>query len=131
MSVQQGGNFSNQATPSVIADEYVGSNFTQAQPVDGPGGVKVGVRLFPGDDTPRTFRGSCNLTNCHPPPGSVVDPSCNTTVAERGIVSSAETVTVDGDPIVLEHHVNRIHGRYDGTIGAYVYLGSPIDVEVD
>ena len=44
------------------ADEYYRCNFSRYQPVL-DGATFKGHRLFPGDNTPRTFR-SCNLINC-------------------------------------------------------------------
>ena len=56
------GNFRNQETPSLIGIEYECCCFAQSQPID-TASVKTGVRLFPGDDTARTFI-KCNLVNC-------------------------------------------------------------------
>ena len=53
-------NYSHMATPTVVKAAYEGDNFSQAV---------ANTRIFPGDDTPRTFT-RCNLVNCDLPPGS-------------------------------------------------------------
>lgn len=123
----EGQNFRNQATPDIIDDEYVRCTFAQDQPVDVGGGVFEGVRLFPGDDTPRTFT-ECNLCNCEPPPGSTVT-ACNTTIRQTNLESYSETVTVDGDSFTLQHHKHVVHGRW--TPGGYEYKGTPEEIEAD
>ena len=68
-------NFTNMDPAAIpVADEYIQCNFTQHVP-DTSGAQPKGVRLFPGDDTPRIFR-NCNLVNCEPPP---ISPYANST----------------------------------------------------
>lgn len=117
MGITNNENFHNQITPSIAADEYRGCNFSHPSPAVN-GAVVTGVRIFPDDDTPRSFR-DCNLVNCEPPPGSTVD-DCNTALIEYGI-------DIGG---VL---YNRLYGRggmVDG-VWTYKYLPEPIDMEVD
>ena len=120
-------NFSGQETPSIIDTEYEGCNFSQPAPVDSGGGVMVGVRLFPGDDTPRTFT-ECNMVNCEPPPGSTLT-NCNTTIRASSIVASSDTLTIDGVEATLETKVDRIYGRLKD--GAYEYKDTPTDIAVE
>lgn len=84
-------NFSGQATPSIIDIEYQRCNF--AQVLSDPN-LPNRVRLFPGDDTPRTFF-RCNLVNCEVPPGSTVV-KCNTSIVASNMLIGSITVTVDG-----------------------------------
>ena len=121
-------NFSGQQTPSLIDTDYRQCNFCQPAPVDGVG-LKRGVRLFPGDDTPRTFI-DCNLSNCEPPPGSTLT-RCNTVIRESYVHTCTETVTIDGEPVELDHHSDYIYGKFDGDSGEYVYFDAPREVEVD
>ena len=90
-------NFSGQQTPSIVDTEYYRCNFSQPQPVPYRDGLLYGLRIFPGDDTPRTFI-ECNLSNCEFPPGSNII-SCNTAVVSRNQVLESEDVDVDGRPI--------------------------------
>ncbi len=78
-------NFSGQATPSIIDTLYLRCNFAQVEDPNSPGPV----RIFPGDDTPRTFI-QCVLTNCGLPPASEVI----TTVIERKNFSAQSTPSV-------------------------------------
>jgi hypothetical protein len=94
---------------------FEGYNFARTQP-DTTGPEPVGVRLWPGDDTPRTFI-NCNLMNCEVPPGSTVT-DCLTVIMETDIPDYDETLVIDG---VERARVNfkkvRIHGRYvDGVL---------------
>ncbi len=107
-------NFSGQTTPKTIAKEYKECNFTQPQSVK-VGGKMQGVRLFPGDDTPRTFI-DCNMVNCEPPPGSTLT-GCNTVVVER-----------DKD-IGNGKRGDIIHGRFDSGTKGYKYKQAPVVVE--
>ena len=120
-------NFSNQQTPSIIDTEYERCNFFQDQPVDSGGGVMVGVRLFPGDNTPRVFR-ECNLVNCEVPPGSTVDGG-NTAIIVRSVVASTDTIIIDGQSIDVEHHSNFVHGKW--TPSGYEYKPAPEEIKVD
>jgi hypothetical protein len=105
-------NFSGQSTPSIIDDTYYRCNFTQPQPVFYRDGSAHGVRLFPGDDTPRSFL-ECNLTNCEIPPGSTVE-ECNTAVVSRHQAIATEEVIVDGRAVTrTTKEGNIMHGHYD------------------
>lgn len=115
-------NFSGQVPPLIIDDEYRNCNFSQPQPLD-VGGLKRGVVIFEADTTPRTFV-DCNMTNCEPPPGSICT-NCNLTIAERNVATTTETVTIDGEDIVLQHHSNFIHGHYDSVAETYRDLDTP------
>lgn len=117
----KGKNFSGMTTPPAPYDaetEFQRCNFTQPAP-DMGGANPVGVRLWPGDDTPRSFT-SCNMLNCEPPPGStVVD--CLRAIKSFGLPGTVDTVEVDG---VLVHahqnRFNRVHGRREPD-GSYIY----------
>lgn len=84
-------NFSGQATPSIIDTGYRCCNFAQTLPDPN---LPNRVRLFPGDDTPRTFI-RCNLVNCEVPPGSTVI-KCNTSIVAHDMLIGSITITVDG-----------------------------------
>lgn len=113
----EGKNFTDQQTPPFVDTHYSRCNFSQSQPVL-DGSEYKGVRLFPGDDTPRLFE-DCNLVNAEPPPGSTVL-RCNTAVIERGFLISSEDVIVDGVVIdTIETRGMRVHGRF--VSGAYEY----------
>ena len=112
----ENGNFRGQQTPSNISGEYKNCSFAHPQPVD-TNGVKTGHRLFPSDDTPRTFI-NCNLVNCEPPPGSTLL-KCNTTIVSRGIVSSTDSIVIDGEEITVDDYSDVIHGKY--TENGYIY----------
>ena len=118
-------NFTNQPTPAIVDLEYVACNFLQSTPVE-VGGVKRGVRLFPGDDTPRTFR-QCNMTNCEPPPGSVLI-GCNTTVCDYAVRVSVEEAEIEGEVTQQPVHADIIYGRYDARTNDYIYLPAPVQV---
>ena len=105
-------NFHNMPVNEIPVDtEYQRCNFSRSQPDLGP--PVVGVRLFPGDDTPRTFI-DCNLFNCETPPGSTII-NCNTWIVETGIPGPTDTLEVDG---VVEHtvqyHDRTVHAKWDG-----------------
>lgn len=115
-----------QKTP--IADipkdtEYRECNFSRRNCID-VGGVKKGVRLFPGDDTPRTFIG-CNLANCEPPPGSTCT-TCNRAITEKCVEVSSEDLVIDGDTIVVKEYADIIYGAYKN--GQYVYRPTPAQI---
>lgn len=110
-------NYRDLQTPSEVDTEYVGCCFAQSQPVDTEG-VKTGVRLFPGDDTPRTFT-KCNLANCEPPLGSILI-NCNTTLVTRRVLINTSTIVVNEVEVIVGDEVDIIHGRYDQELG-YVY----------
>ena len=112
-------NFSNADPTALPADtEYERCNFSHTQPASlGPA---LGVRLWPGDDTPRTFT-DCNLFNCEPPPGSTLVNS-NAWIAETGLNAHVDELTVNG---VVQHtnqyHKGRRHGRYNPVTEQYDY----------
>ena len=116
-------NFSGQTTPSIVDLEYKHCNFMQPQCTE-RNGKKVGIRLFPGDDTPRTFI-RCNLSNCELPPGSTTT-RCNQTIAEKDVLHSTEIISIDGVTIEAKTYKMVIYGRIrDG-----VYQYKPIPTEV-
>ncbi len=120
-------NFTGQVTPSIIDTTYKDCNFSQPQPIDSGGGVFVGVRLFPGNDTPRTFI-DCNLINAEPPPGSAVTGG-NQSVIQRGLNGVLETVVIAGETVDIQHRIDRVHGQWEP--GGYAYKPTPVDVEVE
>lgn len=98
--------------PSLIpkADEYEDCNFARSQP-DTSGPEVVGVRLWPGDDTPRVFT-NCNLMNCEVPPGSRIV-NCNTWIVETRVPAFSEDVVVDNVTVATEQfHDRTVHARY-------------------
>lgn len=114
-------NFSGLTIPPAPYDtetEFLMCNFTQPAP-DTSGANPVGIRLWPGDDTPRTFT-RCNMLNCEPPPGSTVT-KCLTALKSFGLNGTLETVEVDG--LIVDSYQNRfdrVHGRREPD-GSYVY----------
>ena len=92
-------NFSGQATPSIIDTEYQRCNFAQTLPDPN---LPNRVRIFPGDDTPRTFF-RCNLVNCEVPPGSTVT-KCNTSIVAPNMLIGSITITVDGNSSSIEFY---------------------------
>ena len=111
----QNKNFSGEVTPRIVDLYYLSCNFKQPQPFNEIV-LKSGIRIFPGDDMPRTFI-NCNLINCEVPPGSTVT-NCNTAIIEYGVVSSSEDIIIDGVVIATEEtKFNRVHGRY----GNYIF----------
>lgn len=120
-------NFTNLDIAEIPIDtEYDSCNFGRKNCID-VGGVKTGHRLFPGDDTPRTFN-MCNLVNCVPPPGSTTSNS-KSAILERNVLLSSEDIVIDGEIIVAETRGMRTYGYYNNTTGEYEYLPSPIDKE--
>ncbi|HUV64433.1 MAG TPA: hypothetical protein VMW24_11085, partial [Sedimentisphaerales bacterium] len=96
-------NYSGNPDPDVGGEtEFFRCNFTQPEPVL-DGADYVGVRLFPGDDTPRTFE-RCNLVNCEVPPGSTMT-KCNTTIRRSLVVSTTDEIEVDGFSIPVNNYV--------------------------
>ena len=110
-------NYRDIQTPDDVDNEYVDCCFAQSQPVDASG-VKIGVRLFPSDDTPRTFIG-CNLVNCEPPPGSTLI-RCNTTIITRQSLINTSVIVIDGEEITVGDEIDVIHGKYHQEDG-YIY----------
>ena len=117
-------NFMNQQTPAIIDQHYEQCNFAQDAP-DEWDGKKVGIRLFPGDDTPRTFI-NCNLINCEPPPGSTVT-GCQTILMERNILLQSLTVLVGDEEIDASRRGHRVYGKYAN--GDYIYFDPPRNYE--
>ena len=115
-------NFSKVTTPLPPFDtetEFIGCNFSKRVP-DTSGVNPIGVRLWPGDDTPRIFT-KCNLMNCEPPPGSTIVGG-NTCVKEFDVAGTVQVITVDG--IEVDSYTNtfeRIHGHLDPATLTYVY----------
>ena len=97
-------NFSGQATPSIIDTEYQRCNFAQVLPDPN---LPNRVRLFPGDDTPRTFF-RCNLVNCEVPPGSTVT-KCNTSIVAPNMLIGSITVTVDGKSSSIDFYGTKFY----------------------
>jgi len=128
--VSQNKNYTGKTGPPDVPDdaEFVRCNFSQPAPID-VGGLKRGVRLFPGDDTPRAFT-ECNMVNAEPPPGSTLT-MCNTTIRESGVVTSIEEVTIDGETIEIIHHSDFVYGRIRKDTLAYEDKPTPEEIEVD
>ena len=97
-------NFSGQATPSIIDTEYQRCNFAQTLPDPN---VPNRVRIFPGDDTPRTFF-RCNLVNCQVPPGSTVV-KCNTSIVAPNMLIGSIVITVDGKSSSIEFYGTKFY----------------------
>ena len=114
-------NFKGAATPSIIDTEYEHCNFSipNCLTVDDK---KIGMRLFPGDDTPRTFI-KCNLVNCETPPGSTII-KCNTAIRENTVEVGSEDLVIDAETIKVKDYADMIYGRYID--GQYVYQPTPI-----
>jgi len=117
-------NFRNQQTPITIDDIYVECNFAQDSP-DERDGEKVGIRLFPGDDTPRAFI-DCQMTNCEPPPGSTLT-GCQTILIEQDVLLESLTVLIDDEEIDASRRGARVYGKYKD--GDYEYFDPPRDHE--
>lgn len=119
--------FTNQDTPSIIDTEYRNCNFGHSDPVQ-DGATWKGNRLFPGDDTPRTFL-HCNLINCEPPPGStVVD--CNCVIVRPEVFQDASPdIEIDGESIIINHYKRIVYGKW--TPSGYQYLPSPKEYHWD
>lgn len=122
-------NFSGVPVGDIPVDtDYFSCNFVQDQPVDNAGSWE-GVRLFPGDDTPRVFT-RCNLLNCEPPPGSTVI-DCQTGIIVRRQPSVADTVTIDGVTLTAQRYEDVAYGKYNAQTESYDYYPTPIRYEVD
>ena len=117
-------NYSGQVAPDVGGEtEFERCNFAQPEPVL-DGALYIGTRLWPGDDTPRTFT-KCNLVNCHTPPGSVMI-DCNQAVRRSMVVTSTDEIVIDGHQIEANNYVDITYG-YRKSGGSYEYY-DPIDV---
>lgn len=120
-------NFQKTAIADIPKDsEYKECNFSRQNCIE-DGGVKKGVRLFPGDDTPRTFIG-CNLVNCEPPPGSTCT-ICNNAITEKQVEMSSEDLVIDGEKIVVKEYADIIYGAYKN--GQYVYRPTPTQISCE
>ena len=109
-----------------VDTEYVSCNFARPAPDMTVPATPVGIRLFPGDDTPRTFR-DCNLINCEVPPGSTVI-SCNTAVSEYGVFDYEETVTIDGVVVNTTTFTKQVvYGRWNPDTESYDYYPTPLE----
>lgn len=97
-------NFSGQATPSIIDTEYRRCNFVQVLPDPN---LPNRVRIFPGDDTPRTFF-RCNLVNCEVPPGSTVI-KCNTSIVASNMLIGSITITIDGKSSSIDFYGTKFY----------------------
>ena len=105
--------------------EFIECNFMRTAP-DKSGADPVGTRLWPGDDTPRTFI-KCNLINCEPPPASNLV-RCNTFVVEYGVPDPAndDVVFVDGIEVGRRRHFKRIlYGRWNNDLQEFQHLATP------
>ena len=120
----ENGNFRNLLTPPEIDTVYERCAFAHDLPIDDDG-VMIGNRLFPGDDTPRTFI-NCNLVNCETPPGSTLT-NCNTTLAHNRKVVDTDSVIIDGESIDSDILENWIYGKYLAD-GSYCYHSHIIKV---
>jgi len=124
----EGKNFSNQVSPDVGEEtEFSQCNFTQSEPVLS-GSVYIGVRLFPGDDTPRTFT-NCNLVNCETPPGSTMV-RCNQAVRRAMVITGTDEIVVDGYTLETNIYSDIIYG-WRTAEGVYEYHPTPIETPND
>lgn len=121
-------NYAGKTTPSAIDEEYVSCNFCQSAPGT-QNGQKVPVRLFPGDDTPRTFR-RCNLTNCLPPPGSTLD-RCTTFLCDQHVVIRTEQIIIDGETLEIPIYGSVVYGYVHPQTLAVVYYPEPVVLGAD
>lgn len=96
-------NFRNGEIP-YVQKEYEGQCFA----FDQPDGI-LPNRIFPDDDTPRTFIG-CNLVNAVPPAGSTLV-MCNTSIIKRGLSVLGDEIIIDGVSIQEENYEDEILGR--------------------
>ena len=102
-------NFSGNPNPDVGDEtEFVRCNFSQPAPVDNAGSFE-GVRLFPDDDTPKTFI-DCNLCNCETPPDSTIT-RCNTVIKEFRKVTGSDSVAIDGVTITTNTTSDFVYGK--------------------
>lgn len=116
-------NYSGNPDPDVGGEtEFTRCNFTQPEPVL-DGSVYIGVRLFPGDDTPRTFI-DCNLVNCEVPPGSTVTRG-NTTIRRTRVQTSSDELVIDGVTLTTPIYQDVIYGKRTG-VGVYEYHPTPV-----
>jgi len=113
--------FCNQDTPSIIDTEYQRCNFGHDEAIE-VGGEWKGHRLFPGDDTPRTFV-NCNLINCETPPDSILI-GCNRALIRPAVlISQSDDIIIDGEAISIDHCNKIVLGKWNGV--DYDYFPSP------
>jgi hypothetical protein len=109
--------------------EYDHCNFLQRVPVT-QGQSRRGVRLWPGDDTPRTFT-NCNMVNCEPPPGSTLI-ECNTRIIEYDVYSHSDELVIDEVVVSSEDKHNMVlYARYDADTESYDDDPTPVTVPQD
>ena len=120
--------FAGQDTPRLVDIEYHECNFMMRQPLD-VGGLKVGIRLFPGDDTARTFI-NCNLMNREVPPNSIIQGG-NTAIIVFDVVTSTDSVEVGGETISVDNLSNFCHGRYNPETLEIEYKETPEEIKQD
>jgi len=122
-------NYSGKLTPDVIDVRYEHCNFSQPQPAES-GGKKIGVRIFPLDNTSRIFA-DCNLNNCELPPGSIKEGRCTQKVIERGVVKTTSLITVNAKLMGgVKEYVNVLYGKYDHN-NKIQYLPIPREMMTD
>ena len=113
-------NFSEVPSNEIPTDtEYRRCNFAMLAP-DTSGADPVGHKLFPGDNTPRTFF-ECNFTNREPPPGAICV-RCNTAIVERDTLIDTDTIVVDGVTVSTVQNLGAtVYGRYNPDTKQYEY----------
>jgi hypothetical protein len=121
-------NFFGETDPDVGGEtEFTNCNFAHPQPVL-DGADYIGVRVFPGDDTPRTFT-RCNLVNCEVPPGSTMT-KCNRAIVRRNVVTNSEDIVIGAETITVEIKANLCYGHQIGP-GIYNYYAVPSEDGID
>jgi len=108
-----------------LQDTYEGFAFSFLRPDYDSEGNKVGHRIIPDDDTPRTFI-NCNLVNACPPPGSTLI-NCNTTITriERRVAN------LDNGPekrLVESDLYDVIYGRTNPETLVSEYKDTPLEI---
>lgn len=121
----RGKSFIEQVTPKLVALEYRECNFRFHQPIE-VDGKKVGIRMFPGDDTPRTFI-DCNLVNRELPPGSTVQGGI-TAIIEHDVVMDTQEVMIDGELITTYDKSKFVYGHYDRDTQELIYKSTPEEI---
>lgn len=119
-------NYRDKSLPDDISETYENCSFCQPQPVN-VGEIYTGVRLFPDDDTARTFI-NCNLVNCELPPNSTAI-GCNTSIISRNIRVVTDVIVIGGNEIEIAEHYDYIHGKYDHEAMSYIYHDVVIEVK--
>jgi hypothetical protein len=119
-------NFMNVPIEDIPKDEeYQHCNFSQKTCVHDGGTVK-GHRLFPGDDTPRTFI-RCNMCNCELPGGSTCV-QCNGAIKDFAVLDSTEKIEIGGIEIEQNDYVDILYGRFRD--GVYDYKSTPQKIPI-